>query len=122
MINSILKKDAEGSRTSGALTSTTTYNYSSTTGLLSSTTLSIKRSSATAVQKINGAGFVAGQNGLPWKIARIAFDALESIQGKKLSTEGLPTVLAERAGFESGRRKLDHGVGSTDHGSWGRFY
>ena len=53
-----------------------------------------------------GAGYMAGQNGLPWKVARTAFDALQSIQDTKISTEGLPTVLAERAGFESGRRKL----------------
>jgi RHS repeat-associated protein len=44
------------------------------------------------------AGFVAGNNGLSWSMARAGFDLLESYQNKSLSTEGKPTQRAEWLG------------------------
>ncbi|MBS1760084.1 MAG: hypothetical protein JST23_08185, partial [Bacteroidetes bacterium] len=49
------------------------------------------------------AGYVAGKNGQPWAMTRIAFDALESVQQKRFATEGRPTQLAEKLGFNVGR-------------------
>jgi hypothetical protein len=50
------------------------------------------------------AGFMAGNNGLPWKMARLGFDALESYQHGGFSSEGQPTQRAERLGHGIGIR------------------
>ncbi len=51
------------------------------------------------------AGYIAGRAGMNWKTARLGFDALESIQNGKLSSEGMTTQKAERMGYEAGASK-----------------
>ncbi len=48
------------------------------------------------------AGYVMGKNGLTWGEARIGFDALQSKQDGRISTEGEPTTRAEMHGFKAG--------------------
>ncbi len=50
------------------------------------------------------AGYIAGANNLRWEISRIAFDALESIQQKRFTTEGQTTQLAQRIGYDIGSK------------------
>ena len=52
-----------------------------------------------------GAGYIAGRAGMNWKTARIGFDALESFQNSRLSSEGMTTQKAERMGYEAGAAK-----------------
>ncbi|WP_277639211.1 RHS repeat domain-containing protein [Bacteroides graminisolvens] len=52
-----------------------------------------------------GAGYVAGKTGLSWSTARAGFDALESYQKGHLSTEGLPSQRAQRAGYNEGTKQ-----------------
>jgi hypothetical protein len=49
-----------------------------------------------------GAGYIAGSNGLNWQQARLGFDALQSVQDKKLSLESPTSQLAEKVGFNLG--------------------
>lgn len=49
------------------------------------------------------AGYVAGANGMPWGASRAAFDALQSYQDGKPSTEGISTRNAERFGWNLGQ-------------------
>ena len=49
-----------------------------------------------------GAGYIAGNNGLTWDTARLGFDALQSKQEGKLSTEGKPTQQAQKVGHNVG--------------------
>jgi len=51
-----------------------------------------------------GAGYVAGDNGISWGEARLAFDALESKQQGKFATEGMTTQSAEKTGWQMGVR------------------
>jgi len=55
-----------------------------------------------------GAGYVAGSNGLSWNDARMGFDALQSYQDGKPSTEGQTTQLAEKAGYNLGTSEFAH--------------
>jgi RHS repeat-associated protein len=50
------------------------------------------------------AGYVMGKNGLTWGEARLGFDALQTYQQGKISTEGYPTISAETLGFKTGYR------------------
>ncbi|MCA9733976.1 MAG: RHS repeat-associated core domain-containing protein [Deferribacteres bacterium] len=50
-----------------------------------------------------GAGLVAGRMNLSWTIARIGFDALESIQKGYLTSEGTPTQKAQKVGHKIGQ-------------------
>ena len=52
-----------------------------------------------------GAGYIAGKTGLDWSSARMGFDALESYQNSRLSTEGMTTQRAERLGYNAGTQK-----------------
>lgn len=52
-----------------------------------------------------GAGYIAGRVGMNWKTARMGFDALESAQNRRLSSEGMTTQKAERMGYEAGASK-----------------
>ena len=60
-----------------------------------------------------GAGFVAGNNGLSWEIARLGFDALQSKQQGRFATEGQPTQRAERVGYNIGIKLYN--VRQTEH-------
>ncbi|MFY7815530.1 MAG: RHS repeat-associated core domain-containing protein, partial [Chryseobacterium taeanense] len=51
-----------------------------------------------------GAGYIAGNNGLSWGMARLGFDALQSKQEGKLATEGQTTQQAQKVGFNVGRQ------------------
>lgn len=51
------------------------------------------------------AGYIAGRVGMNWKTARMGFDALESAQNRRLSSEGMTTQKAERMGYEAGASK-----------------
>lgn len=46
------------------------------------------------------AGYIVGVNGLPWKIARVGFDAYQSSRSGKLTGEGVSTRNAQRAGYD----------------------
>lgn len=48
------------------------------------------------------AGFMAGVNGVSEPRTRFAFDLLESWQRRKISTEGMPTQLAESLVYKFG--------------------
>jgi hypothetical protein len=50
-----------------------------------------------------GAGIVAGRKGFSCGASRIAFDALESFQQKKIATERTPTQKAQKIGHSMGR-------------------
>lgn len=54
-----------------------------------------------------GAGYIAGNNGLTWGTARGGFDALQSAQDGKLSTEGQTSQQAQRAGHNVGYKKYN---------------
>ncbi|WP_336687738.1 RHS repeat-associated core domain-containing protein [Chryseobacterium bernardetii] len=54
-----------------------------------------------------GAGYIAGNNGLNWGTARSGFDALQSVQDGKLSTEGQTTQQAQRVGHNVGYKKYN---------------
>ncbi|MGY6744903.1 MAG: RHS repeat-associated core domain-containing protein [Cecembia sp.] len=49
-----------------------------------------------------GAGIVAARKGLSWGVARLGFDALQSIQERGIATEGVPTQSAQKVGFSIG--------------------
>ena len=49
-----------------------------------------------------GAGIVASRNGLGWKGARLGFDALQSLQDKKFTSEPTTTQKSQKLGFEIG--------------------
>jgi RHS repeat-associated protein len=49
-----------------------------------------------------GAGFVAASSGLNWQQARLGFDALQSHQEGRITTEGWTTKLAQQVGFHLG--------------------
>ncbi len=60
-----------------------------------------------------GAGYVAGSNGMPWDVARLGFDGLETkqkynsfnpIKWRSWEVEGQPTYRAERVGHNAGMR------------------
>jgi hypothetical protein len=55
----------------------------------------------------NEAGYIAGIHQIPWDVARVAFDLLESYQQKRLTTEGMSTQNAQRSGWEAGKNVLD---------------
>jgi predicted NAD/FAD-binding protein len=48
------------------------------------------------------AGYIAGINGLSWTTTRLGFDALESYQKGRLTTETSTTQYAQRLGFNIG--------------------
>lgn len=49
-----------------------------------------------------GAGYIAGINGIPYQASGLAFDALESLQVRQFSTEGISTQNAEYYGWKVG--------------------
>ena len=51
------------------------------------------------------AGYMAGISGQGWDASRTAFDALESVQMGKVSTEAMVSQTAEKAGFDRGNKK-----------------
>ncbi|WP_304251767.1 RHS repeat domain-containing protein [Phocaeicola plebeius] len=51
------------------------------------------------------AGYMAGISGQGWEASRAAFDALESVQMRKFSTEAMVSQAAEKAGFDRGHKK-----------------
>ena len=51
------------------------------------------------------AGYMAGISGQGWEASRAAFDALESVQMRKYSTEAMVSQAAEKAGFDRGHKK-----------------
>ncbi|NDV84258.1 DUF6443 domain-containing protein [Bacteroides sp. 51] len=53
-----------------------------------------------------GAGFIAGRHDIPWSLARIPFDLLESYQNKRPSIEGMSTQNAEYYGWQWGQAIL----------------
>lgn len=59
-----------------------------------------------------GAGWVAGSHNIPWPIARIAFDRLQSQQDGKPSVELPSTQNAEFVGWRTGKRDYDRHVGA----------
>ena len=52
------------------------------------------------------AGYQAGARGILWSTARIAFDALESIQNRRMKSEGSGTQEAEYWGWKDGRHSI----------------
>ncbi|MEJ8606434.1 RHS repeat-associated core domain-containing protein [Riemerella anatipestifer] len=55
------------------------------------------------------AGYIAGRNGLPWSVARVGFDFLETIQNKGIPTaEGQSTQKAERVGHNVGIQEYNN--------------
>ena len=51
------------------------------------------------------AGYMAGISGQGWEASRAAFDALESVQNGRFSTEDMVSQAAEKAGFDRGHKK-----------------
>ena len=51
------------------------------------------------------AGYMAGISGQGWEASRAAFDALESVQNGRFSTEAMVSQAAEKAGFDRGHKK-----------------
>ncbi|MDE5813938.1 MAG: hypothetical protein K2H72_06610, partial [Muribaculaceae bacterium] len=52
------------------------------------------------------AGYIAASKGLPWALARIAFDSYQSKQNRNIEKEGLSTRNAERYGYEMVKRGI----------------
>ena len=52
------------------------------------------------------AGYMAGVHGIPWELARKAFDGLESHQNKKTSIEGISTQNAQALGWKMGKMEF----------------
>ena len=55
-----------------------------------------------------GAGYIAGNNGLAWGVARLGFDGLQSKQEGKLATEGQTTQQAQKVGHNVGYTKYNN--------------
>ncbi|SDI87545.1 RHS repeat-associated core domain-containing protein [Chryseobacterium taeanense] len=53
------------------------------------------------------AGYIAGNNGLAWGVARLGFDGLQSTQEGKLATEGQTTQQAQKVGHNVGYKKYN---------------
>lgn len=51
-----------------------------------------------------GAGYIAGVNGLSWRLARTGFDTYQSTVSGYTTTEGLSTMTAEYYGYLIGRK------------------
>ena len=62
------------------------------------------------------AGYEAGVSGLGWGLARTGFDALQSYQDRKFTTEGQTTQLAERVGWEVGSKVYNQAHSSPPMG------
>ncbi|RNA60991.1 RHS repeat-associated core domain-containing protein [Chryseobacterium nematophagum] len=55
------------------------------------------------------AGYIAGRSGLPWSVARVGLDALETAQHNGVPTaEGQPTQRAERVGHDAGTKEYNN--------------
>ncbi len=52
------------------------------------------------------AGYVMGFNGMPWSLARIGFDALQSLQVGHRATEGISSQNAQKYGYNWGLNQL----------------
>jgi len=52
------------------------------------------------------AGHMAGVHGIPWKLARKAFDGLESHQNDQASIEGITTQNAQFLGWKMGQMEF----------------
>ncbi len=53
------------------------------------------------------AGYIAGNNGLAWGVARLGFDGLQSTQEGKFATEGQTTQQAQKVGHNVGYKKYN---------------
>ena len=62
------------------------------------------------------AGYIAARNGLSWDEARLGFDAYESYERRKLTTESAVTQKAERFGYDTGIKEGKNTMGKLYHG------